>query len=1186
MHLLEELSKLQLQHLHDEWVQAVYDSEFLEFKDLPIDYQNGVESSEIKSIFEHILMALDDWLNLDGNLSEEASWATLSHQVKHQNLLALLGYYIDYGNKHILCTESRKNAIWASRLYYKLLSVPGYKAYHIYHSQLFAHSLECLSYPKAVCKERKEFLNSNDHVKVVNSVIRVLRGFVYDLKYTIVHLQLTPADMNFEDILSNLVDIIGGSLVKKLVNIDKIELANILQVVYEVIDVLLVDVNKEPDAVAIKLLYKVILQKLVEDTRDHTQVNFVGGYVAYCALILSKYGKIAISSYILLLQHLAYALEGLEKAEVRQTRIQLVVGLMSLLPKKSYCNFIKWLLKLMTTTKVPHRQIAMEILAQLLQNDSEKPSSDSGMESRKTSTEDDADGNEQNKEAISDLDQDNMAIEDDSQSQSSISEFDAEAAEEDISSLLNQRRHCVPHGDIICAIHDRLSDVSGAMRGRSLALLTDLLDSNHMPIKEAIRDLSGDGPQCRLAKAGTRCASDERAVVRKAAASLIHRLLVKNPHPSHYSTLVSLCRDASIIVRGTAVNALADVALNNPTETSLNAFITGPMHQLSDPEAKIQEQVMNLIRAFIVTPLQRFDPAQTEEGLPWIFLEGIVKFNLRKHLQKACAVLIKSGKCINHRLIDLVSTHLGVLSDARDLQCLVLLTCVARHVEYTDVAFFIQYYYKLTAETQDLERDNRLVPLTVELLSAWSRYIENAPKQLLREHLIARLATSHDSECRPACVSLAASLDPGDLQWATDLMKLSERRALSGGSVGDWLRAADFSLLAPDPPSPAILDLFVAALQSPPPDWGDVERGECVAGVGRLCVRSREAAAVSAPHLASLLRDPAAPLCARLNSLFALTDICTRYTCIVEPLLKSMCGCLDVDTPSGLRRAAARALTRLLLGGFLRLGTPLYYRYCALLADEDLEVREPAEYYVTCCLTVNVIYHHFVDCVIYYNKIEDTLGFDARQLIYDVMLQRMSLVQRLNIQCRLAREVLQNAADEIEELRDDEELPGPLNASLLDTITLLCGPRMKLPKKPEKSGDADLEDLQERITTNIVSHKMKRTVAEVLVPAVLRLYARLRTRGGQLATYIVRIATDLHNDYRQEIEELIQEDEELVERVRHFQEAIGLESSAGNIRNLVTMSAPADPETPRAPRKRQTERKSFTHTPRKRALKI
>ncbi|CAH0714396.1 unnamed protein product, partial [Brenthis ino] len=640
--------------------------------------------------------------------------------------------------------------------------------------------------------------------------------------------------------------------------------------------------------------------------------------------------------------------------------------------------------------------------------------------------------------------------------------------------------------------------------------------------------------------------------------------------------LVGLCRDASIVVRVAAVGALGDAAALRPDRAALDAFLAGPMHQLSDPETKIQEQVVSLIQQLLMERLKTYEPSE-EDATPWLFLEGITRHKMRRHLQKACTLLVKASNCINHRLVDLLSTHLGVLDDDRDLQCLVLLTSVARHVEYSDIGFLLDYYYNLT-ERQG--RDGRLLPLTVELLAAWECGLAPAERAALRQHLVARLASAADDGCRTACASLAAQLDPENLQWATELMQISERRALEGTDASEWLRAADVSLVAPAPPSPQLLRLFLAALANPPPEWSAESRGLCVAGAGRLCVRSRAAAAALAPPLAALLRDAAAPQCARLNALLALTDICTRYSCIVDPLLDAVCGCVARGAAAALRRAAVRALTRLLLAGYLRLRTPLYYRYCALLADEDHDVREPAEYYVSCCLTVDTIYHHFVDCVLYYNNQEtEAISFDARQLIYDIMLQRMSLVQKLNVQCRLAREVLQHAADVCDER---EELPPALHAALLDTITLLCGPRMKLPKKPEKGGDADIDDLQERVTTNIVSHKMKRTVAEELVPGVLRLYAHMRRRGGQLAAYLVRIATDLLNDYQHEIEELIENDEELVERVQQFQETIGLEASFGNARNLVTASAPPEPDTPRA-RKRPAR---ALRAPKRRALNI
>ncbi|CAH2076403.1 unnamed protein product, partial [Iphiclides podalirius] len=385
------------------------------------------------------------------------------------------------------------------------------------------------------------------------------------------------------------------------------------------------------------------------------------------------------------------------------------------------------------------------------------------------------------------------------------------------------------------------------------------------------------------------------------------------------------------------------------------------------------------------------------------------------------------------------------------------------------------------------------------------------------------------------------------------------------------------SKLFPVPFSPARLNALLA-LTDVCVRWVTVFIATLKAGAacGRMCH--------SSVMQSKLFPVPFSPV--RLNALLALTDVCVRYTCIVEPLLDSVCQCVNVETVPPLRRAAARALTRLLLAGYLRLRTPLYYRYCALLADEDHDVREPAEYYVSSCLTSDSIYHHFVDCILHYNGEDaEPISFDARQLIYDVMLQRLSLVQKLNVQCRLAREVLEHAADVTDEKGGEGELPPALHAALLDTITLLCGPRMRLPKKPQTTGDmADIDDLQERVTTNIVSHKMKRTVAEVLVPAVLRLYARMRPHGGQLAAYLVRIATDLLNDYRQEIEELIDNDEELVRRVQHFQQTIGLEPSFGNARNLVTASAPPDPDTPRAQRRRAP--RGGRESPRKRPLRI
>uniref|UniRef100_A0A1E1WTD4 Uncharacterized protein n=1 Tax=Pectinophora gossypiella TaxID=13191 RepID=A0A1E1WTD4_PECGO len=312
MQVVEELNTLRLDVLDEDWVQGIYYSEFLEFGEFPSEYESILESLETRTVFKNIMRAIDNWLSSDEPGNEEKSWATLSHHIPHQKLLAVLAYFIDYGTKNILTKEYRNNALLASRVYYKFLSISGYKAYHIYHSQLFAQSLACLGYPKALCEHEDNYYNRQDLTAEVNSIIKELRFFVLDLRVIIESLQLNPSDMNFEDILANLVDVTGGAIVNKL-HVDKIEFAKIAQVIYEIIDILICDANGEPNASAIQLLFKTIVPKLVAASVDSKNANNLvrASYVTYSGLLLSRYGKAALPAYVMLLQHLCHNLDGL-----------------------------------------------------------------------------------------------------------------------------------------------------------------------------------------------------------------------------------------------------------------------------------------------------------------------------------------------------------------------------------------------------------------------------------------------------------------------------------------------------------------------------------------------------------------------------------------------------------------------------------------------------------------------------------------------------------------------------------------------------------------------------------------------------------------------------------------------------------------------------------------------------------
>lgn len=59
--------------------------------------------------------------------------------------------------------------------------------------------------------------------------------------------------------------------------------------------------------------------------------------------------------------------------------------------------------------------------------------------------------------------------------------------------------------------------------------------------------------------------------------------------------LVSLCRDGSLVVRQAAINAIGDLVTAKPCESVIEAFLAGPVHQVSDPEGKVKTYENNLI---------------------------------------------------------------------------------------------------------------------------------------------------------------------------------------------------------------------------------------------------------------------------------------------------------------------------------------------------------------------------------------------------------------------------------------------------------------------------------------------------------------------------------------------------------------------------------------------------------------
>ncbi|CAH1646654.1 unnamed protein product [Spodoptera littoralis] len=762
MDLLNKLQSLRLESLDYGWAKAVSQSEYLDFADLPPEYEDAIDSLELETTFMDIITTLDSWLEAE---TEDNSWAYLSQTIDHMKLLALIGYYIDYGCKNVRIREYRLNALLVSRVYFKLLRIPGYKTYNIYHSQLFVQSLSCLSFPVTMSDEETNY-TSGELTREINSVLNHLIKLVDDLKLIIEDLQLTPDDMHFEEILSNCIEPTAYKFVTKL-HVDKILATKISENSYSIIDVLLCKSETNHNEQALRILFKCILPKLIAACMDNRSINkqhIRPAYSTYSVITMAKYAQPALSSYIILLEHLCYTLDGLEKTDVREIRAELVAGMVTFLPRSAYKKITKWILQLSKNSKLPHRQLAVEILARMITSDhyesapAEQPTENNdaiaptdispvaedpnGGPQPSTSTAPYATGQHAKNNKSKQSSSETFIITDDnsqcSQESGEMQNIDEEP--NDIINILRARKHIIPHMEIIRALYERVHDESATLRTRAIVILNDCLKSKLQPVIDAVKTLQGEGSVSRLTAVAARAVCDERAAVRKAGAGLMLQLLldpaIDTPRSADLTVLVNLCRDASLLVRQAAINAIGELVTVKPSESVIEAFLTGPVHQVSDPESKVQEQVLILIENVLIDRLKKFNTSGCDP-LPWLILAGMVKHKMKMHLQKVCVLLSKFRKCLNHRLVDILSTHLSAVNNERDLQCLVLLTSLARHVDYSDVGFVLDYYYRLIG--MDEVQDVRLMSQTLELLNLWSRFLPPEDRTSLRHHIVRRL---------------------------------------------------------------------------------------------------------------------------------------------------------------------------------------------------------------------------------------------------------------------------------------------------------------------------------------------------------------------------------------------------------------------------------------------------------------
>ena len=167
------LNSLALHTVSNSWVDTVWDGQFTESQELPLDYEEVIQGIEIKKVLVKLQELTTRWIKVHGqeeassvgeqdNTSQSISlyragfWTIMTEQnIKYKVLVALLYHYMERGQEMASGEQERELAIQAAGLYLVLLGLPGSGAFKIFHPVLYSRALDTFNMVTKLGLDRK-----------------------------------------------------------------------------------------------------------------------------------------------------------------------------------------------------------------------------------------------------------------------------------------------------------------------------------------------------------------------------------------------------------------------------------------------------------------------------------------------------------------------------------------------------------------------------------------------------------------------------------------------------------------------------------------------------------------------------------------------------------------------------------------------------------------------------------------------------------------------------------------------------------------------------------------------------------------------------------------------------------------------------------------------------------------------
>ncbi|KAL1122978.1 hypothetical protein AAG570_003302 [Ranatra chinensis] len=254
----------------------------------------------------------------------------------------------------------------------------------------------------------------------------------------------------------------------------------------------------------------------------------------------------------------------------------------------------------------------------------------------------------------------------------------------------------------------------------------------------------------------------------------------------------------------------------------------------------------------------------------------------------------------------------------------------------------------------------------------------------------------------------------------------------------------------------------------------------------------------------------------KINTVVALSDLCVRFTSLIEAYLGDMCVCLR-DTDIVVRTNTLTYLTQLIQEDFLKLRYPFFYYILFMLEDEVSSIREQ-----TSAFLVNTNHRSHNNVVLSPQEraafcMPGEGGRECRRKLYRYMLDHMQDDHRFKVTYRLCTEIL----DEVSEGKIRLNQVGTF--VLQDALYILSCDEIRMVhlRSGKETHEDDNGEMMEEVITHvrktIISQLVKKNYIENIVPIIIRLKHKLKEMKSSLVRDLMICLRELMKDFKEEV---------------------------------------------------------------------